>query len=227
MTGRSNPLSTPYESSLKPSVYSCMLLSEALKHLSVSACSNLLDIGVGSGVMLAAAAQLGVKDLWGVDINAEAIKAAASLLSATAPTHRPQLLHGDMWAPLPDGMRFSLVVANLPHFPGEYHDVTRPVGWDGGGGRKTIDRFMAGLPERLANDGVALMTHQDLIGFDTTCALIRRLGLRCATLTEWLVFEPPERMQTVRGETLQSVSTDIKHIGGYAFMNARVIKIFK
>jgi hypothetical protein len=72
-----------------------------------------------------------------------------------------------------------------------------------------------------------LMTHQDLIGFDTTCALIRRLGLRCATLTEWLVFEPPERMQTVRDETLKSAHTDIKHIGGYAFMNARIIKIFK
>jgi len=203
-----------------------MLLEQAYKYYSRPDCKSVLDLGVGSGILLAAAAQLDVKALWGVDINPDAIKATASLLRLTAPNLVPHLLLGDMWAPLPEGQRYSLILANLPHFPGGYHDESRPLGWDGGNGRETINRLIEGLPERLAHQGLALITHQDLIGFEATCSLITHCGLRYETLSEWLVFEPPERMRSVNTSTLEAASADIKRYGGYAFMNARILKIF-
>ena len=216
-----------YESSLKPSQYTCMLLDQAVKYYSKPSCKSVLDMGVGSGVILLAAAHQGVVDLWGIDINADAIRASASLLKISAPQITPNLLLGDMWAPLPEGRQYSLILANLPHFPGGHHDASRPLGWDGGDGRKTINRLIAGLAGRLESDGAALITHHDLIGFEATRSLIGQCGLRYETLVEWSVFEPPERMQSVSAQTLESAGADIKHYGGYAFMNARILRIFK
>ena len=216
-----------YESSLKPSQYTCMLLDQAIKYFSSAGCKRVLDMGVGSGVMLAAAAQQGVADLWGIDVNPNALKAAASLLKRAAPDSHPRLLLGDLWTPLPDGLRFSLVVANLPHFPGAYHDQNRPLGWDGGEGRQTINKLITGLEGRLEEEGLALITHHDLIGFEESRALIEHCGLRCETLLQWSVFEPPERMHSVAKSTLDSAHAQIRRYGGYAFMNARILKIFR
>ena len=201
-----------YESALKPSQYTCMLLDQAIKYFSSSGCKRVLDMGVGSGVMLAAAAQQGVADLWGIDVNPDALNAAASLLKRAVPDSHPRLLLGDLWTPLPEGLRFSLVVANLPHFPGVYHDQNRPLGWDGGDGR-------------LEDEGLALITHHDLIGFEESRALIAHCGLRCETLMQWSVFEPPERMHSVARSTLDFAHSQIRRYGGYAFMNARILKI--
>lgn len=215
-----------YERSLKPSQYTCMLLGQASLYFSSPNCKSVLDIGVGSGVILAEAAQKGVKELWGVDINAFAINAAGKLLKVVSPDLSPHLLLGDMWAPLPAGIRYSLIVANLPHFPGRHHDENRPVGWDGGEGRETMNRFIVGLSDRLADEGCALVTHHDLIEFELTRALIIDCGLRFETVTEWLVFEPPERMQSVDKRTLESLNKIINYHGEYAFMNSRILKIF-
>jgi methylase of polypeptide subunit release factors len=221
-----NEVLNTYECSLKPSQYTCMLLEQASIYFSSPSCKSVLDIGVGSGVILAEAAQKGVKELWGVDINAFAINAAGELLKAVSPDLTPHLMIGDMWAPLPLGIRYSLIVANLPHFPGKHHDKNRPAGWGGGEGRETMNRFIVGLPERLAGDGFALITHHDLIEFEVTRALITDCGLRFETITEWLVFEPPERMQSVDKKTLESLNKIINYHGGYAFMNSRILKIF-
>lgn len=43
-----------YENSLKPSQYTCMLLDQAVKYYSKPSCKSVLDMGVGSGVMLLA-----------------------------------------------------------------------------------------------------------------------------------------------------------------------------
>jgi len=215
-----------YESSLKPSQYTCMLLEQASMYFSSPNCKSVLDVGVGSGVILAEAAKKGVKELWGVDISPFAINAAGELLKVVSPDLTPHLVVGDMWAPLPAGMRYSLIVANLPHFPGRHHDEDRPVGWGGGEGRETMNRFIVGLSDRLADEGFALITHHDMTEFEVTRDLIIDCGLRFETVTEWLVFEPPERMQSVDKRTLKSLGKFITYHGAYAFMNSRILKIF-
>ena len=202
-----------------------MLLDQAVKYYASPSCKRVLDMGVGSGVMLAAAAQQGVADLWGIDVNPDALKAAASLLKHAAPDAQSRLLLGDLWTPLPDGLRFSLVLANLPHFPGVYHDQNRPLGWDGGDGRQTINKLITGLDGRLEEGGLALITHHDLIGFEASRDLIEQCGLRCETVFQWTVFEPPERMHSVAKSTLESAHALIRRYGGYVFMNSRILKI--
>jgi release factor glutamine methyltransferase len=78
---------------------------------------NILDVGVGSGILLAYLSRLGAKHLWGVDINPDALKAAEHLFHEQALSAPRTLLLGDMWQPFTFEQRFDVIVANLPHFP--------------------------------------------------------------------------------------------------------------
>jgi release factor glutamine methyltransferase len=186
---------------------------------------NVLDVGVGSGVLLAALAELGAQNLWGVDINGEALRAAEQLLSEHAESTPRQLIEGDMWNPLPNNQDFDVIVANLPHFPGHVPAADRPKTWTGGDGRKMIDRFIQALPQRLTADGTAFMTHHDLVGLADTLACIRNHGLECETVALWTVFETPERMRVVSRQTLKAGGETLRYLGGYAFIDARILAI--
>ena len=56
-----------------------------------------LEIGCGSGVVLAALAREGAKRVCGVDIEAGAISASAQTLSDAGYLDIAELHHGDMW----------------------------------------------------------------------------------------------------------------------------------
>src|SRR5690242_16254888 len=74
-----------------------------------------LDMGTGSGVLLATMGLLGVECLYGVDIDPDAIDAAERLVRELGLLDRTRLLQGSLWEPLGDE-RFDVVVANLPNF---------------------------------------------------------------------------------------------------------------
>jgi methylase of polypeptide subunit release factors len=184
---------------------------------------NILDVGVGSGILLAYLSRLGAKHVWGVDINPDALKAAEHLLREQAPSIPRTLLLGDMWQPLTHNQRFDVVVANLPHFPANVAPHDRPKTWTGGEGRLTINRFIKGLPDRLEDNGVALMTHHDLVGLQATIECAQSSGLNCETLTQWTVFESPDRMSAVSEEVLTAERESFYYVGGYAFIEARIL----
>ena len=76
--------------------------------------------------------------------------------------------------------RFDIVVANLPHFAAtEPSDPDRSPYWSMGGvdGRHLLDPFLAGLAMHLADDGVALITHNAFVGVDRTEAILMEQGL--------------------------------------------------
>lgn len=187
--------------------------------------SAVLDVGVGSGVLLAALARLGAQDLWGVDINAEALTSADQLLTEVALDHKRCLLQGDMWHPIAPEQKFNVIVANLPHFPANVSVPDRPKTWTGGEGRKMIDRFIEALPHRLTADGIAWMTHNDLVGLKHTTELIAACGLESETVALWTVFEPPERIGAVSAQTIAAGGESRQYFGGYAFVDARVLAI--
>ena len=216
-----------YSREFRPSQYTAMLLQEVEAHASVVQQRHVLDVGVGSGVLLAAAARLGASALSGVDISQDALDTTQRLLKVCADNIPCKLHLGDMWQPIPDGVRYSMILANLPHFPGAFHDKERPSTWAGGDGRGIINRFILGLPHYLAEGGVALMTHHDLIDFQHTQRLIQELGLSFETQCQWTVFEPPERMMAVSRQTYAQGGESVRCYGGYAFMNARIIKIYR
>lgn len=222
-----NYLPDVYSREFRPSQYTAMLLQEVEAHGPLVKQSHVLDVGVGSGVLLAAAARLGASALSGVDISRDALETTQRLLNVCA-ADIPCTLHlGDMWHPVPDGMTYSMILANLPHFPGAFHDRERPSTWAGGDGRGIINRFIMGLPRYLAKGGVALMTHHDLIDFEHTKRLLQELGLSYEIACQWTVFEPPERMMAISRQTYEAGGESVRCYGGYAFMNARILKIYE
>jgi release factor glutamine methyltransferase len=186
---------------------------------------NVLDVGVGSGVLLAYLSRLGAKHLWGIDINPKALQASQNLLQEEVPSVPRRLIHGDMWQPFTFEQRFDVIAANLPHFPAKLTPLDRPSTWTGGEGRLMINRFIQGLPDRLQDNGVAFMTHHDLVGLQSTIECIQSSGLHCETIAQWTVFESPERMSAVSEEVLSAGCESFYYVGGYAFIEARILAI--
>jgi release factor glutamine methyltransferase len=186
---------------------------------------RVLDVGVGSGIFLAELGHLGAQELWGVDINPEALNVADSLLHVEVASTPRFLLEGDMWESLPSKLNFNVIVANLPHFPARVIQADRPETWAGGDGRQMMDRFINALPDRLTHDGVAFITHHDLVGLQHTTQTIRNAGMVFDTIAIWTVFETPERMEAVSEQTLATGGESLRYLGGYAFVDARVLAI--
>ena len=214
-----------YSQDLRPSPYTTALLRIIQEYCATRKMSAVLDVGVGSGVLLAALARLGAQELWGVDIEAQALISADQLLAEVAGDHPRQLLQGDMWHPIAPEQKFDVIVANLPHFPAQVSMPDRPKTWAGGEGRKMIDRFIEALPHKLTQDGVAFITHHDLVGLNHTTECIAACGLECETVALWTVFEPPERMGAVSAQTIAAGGESLQYFGGYAFVDARILEI--
>lgn len=214
-----------YNHEFRPSLYTTALLRVIKEQCSTRVIENTLDVGVGSGILLAYLSRLGAKHVWGVDINPDALTAAEHLLCEQAPSVPRTLLLGDMWQPLASNQRFDVIVANLPHFPANITPLDRPKTWTGGEGRLIINRFIHGLPDRLEDNGIALMTHHDLVGLQATIECVHSSGLHCETLAQWTVFESPDRMSAVSEEVLTAGRESLYYVGGYAFIEARILAI--
>jgi release factor glutamine methyltransferase len=214
-----------YSQDLRPSPYTTALLRIIQEYCVNRKMPDVLDVGVGSGVLLAALSRLGAQGLWGVDINAEALVSADQLLAEVARDKEIHLFQGDMWNPIAPEKKFAVIVANLPHFPAYVSVPDRPKTWTGGEGRKMIDRFIEALPHRLTPDGIAFITHNDLVGLKHTTAFIASYGLEGETVAQWSVFEPPERIGAVSAHTIATGGETLQYFGGYAFVDARILAI--
>ena len=132
--------------------------------------------------LLATLGELGVQQLVGVDVEQAALRSTATLLRAMHLMERARLLRGSLWEPVGTA-RFDIVVANVPHFAAtEPSDPDRSPHWSMGGvdGRHLLDPFLAGLAMHLADDGVALITHNAFVGEDRTKAILLDQGLSVA-----------------------------------------------
>jgi release factor glutamine methyltransferase len=216
---------TTYVYQFRPSQYTATLLQVIEQQCLGRRMTSVLDIGVGSGVLLAALAKLGAQQLWGVDISEAAVESSERLLAATQPNIPRRLLIGDMWSPLPVEQDFDVILANLPHFPAQVSEKDRPPGWTGGDGRRLIDRFIGALPKRLARSGVAYFTHHDLVGYPDTVRLLASLGLEYRSVLEWTVFESPERISAVPPEVLVRNGQGLRRYGDYVFANSRILEV--
>ena len=208
---------------LAPSLYTTKLV-ETLGSIALPN-GSVCEIGVGSGVCLLSLAQRGYDHLYGTDINAQSLDAARQLLAQYAPEVQVELLQGDLWQVFDEPQNFSVVIANLPHFPGDSIDIERPKGWQGGDGRGMMDRFLRGLATHLSPDGVALITHHDLVGLGHTEGLVNELGLQIHEVRRWTVYESRARMQSVRSQSLIDSCPTLRHLGPYCFIDSRLLKI--
>lgn len=217
---------SPATASLRPSEYTAALLHALRIEPQRVRGASVLDIGSGSGVLLAALATMGAASLCGVDIEQDAVETGAALLHGLG--YRAELLRGDMWQPV-RGRRFDLIVANLPHFPMEHCPVSgRRASWSSGGpdGRELLDPFIEGLPDHLSPGGRAVSTHNAFVDLDRSRAVAARLGLELRVVLTVQVHIAAEKAALMTPSVLAAEQgRSIRTYGPHVFADMHIVEI--
>jgi release factor glutamine methyltransferase len=222
------PLTPVAVPALRPSEYTSALIQVLRTDAGRIRGARALEVGCGSGAVLAALGAMGAARLCGIDIEANAISASTQLLEELGHGAISELHCDDMWQPV-SGRRFDLIVANLPHFPMQPNDVGgRLPTWSAGGpdGRSLLDPFIAGLAGHLAPGGRAVMTHNafDDLGKSRELAAAGGLTLRVASTT--LVYISPEKLARMTVEVLRAEDgRTIHRYGPYTFGELHIVEI--
>jgi methylase of polypeptide subunit release factors len=212
---------------LRPSEYTAALIQVLQGHAGRVRGASVLEIGSGSGVVLAALGHMGAASVCGVDIEQDAVDAGSLLLRRMG--HGNAEFHcGDMWLPVA-GRRFNLIVANLPHFPMEPVPIAgRLPTWSAGGsdGRWLLDSFIKGLPVHLAADGRAMITHNAFVDLARSQDLARAHGLRLDVCLTVLVYIPEEKLARMTPSVLRvEDGRTIHRYGPYSFGEMHIVEI--
>lgn len=92
-----------------PTTYLCMQMMEKY----IEADKSVIDVGTGSGILMVAAEKLGAREIWGVDIDKDAVEVAADNLKLNnVDEEKTKLFHGDLLTVVKD-KKFDVVVANI------------------------------------------------------------------------------------------------------------------
>lgn len=187
-----------------------------------------LDMGMGSGVLLATLGLIGCERLVGVDIDPEALRASADMARSLGLLERTHLLQGSLWEPVGDE-RFDVVVTNLPNFAAtEPSDPERSHYWSMGGadGRHVIDPFLAGLGRHLKPGGVAFMTHNVFAGMSETTAILQRQGLVARAIMATSTLLHPRKSALMCAKVRARFDDVALHrLGHYEFADVEVLEI--
>ncbi|GAA4081750.1 HemK2/MTQ2 family protein methyltransferase [Streptomyces shaanxiensis] len=162
------------------------LLERAMHREGVTAETDVLDLGTGSGVLAVQAARLG-GHVTAVDISWRAI--ATAWLNALLNGQTLRVRHGDLATAVP-GRRFDLVIANPPYVPapGPRPPRGRARAWDAGtDGRLLIDRICDSAPTFLRPTGTLLIVHSHLCGVGATLTRLAEAGLRAEVVDRTLL----------------------------------------
>jgi methylase of polypeptide subunit release factors len=213
---------------LRPSEYTGALIQALRAAPHRVAGASVLEVGSGSGVVLAALGALGAASLCGIDVENEAVAAGTDLLHRLGHGPLAQFHCGDMWQPV-RGRRFDLVVANLPHFPMRDGALAgRRPSWSSGGpdGRLLLDRFLEGVAVHLARGGTAVITHNAFVGLDRSREVLGRHGLVARVASTTLVHIPADKLALMTHAVLDAEDGRTVHrYGPYVFADMHVVEI--
>ena len=222
------PAVPPVVPALRPSEYTSALIQVLRAEDARILGTHALEIGCGSGVVLAALGAIGAASLCGIDIEPEAIAASQRLLDDLGHGAIAELHQGDMWRPVA-GRRFDLIVANLPHFPMEPVEFAgRLPTWSAGGadGRALLDPFLTGLADHLAPGGRAVITHNAFDDLERSRELAAQSGLAIKVALTTLVYISPEKLARMTAHVLRAENghTLYRH-GPYTFGEMHIVEI--
>jgi len=212
---------------LRPSEYTSALIQVLRARAACVRGANALEIGSGSGVVLAVLGALGATSLCGIDIENEAVVSGSLLLREIGYGHA-QFHQGDMWLPVA-GRRFNVIAANLPHFPMEPQEFAgRLASWSSGGpdGRRLLDAFLKGLPAHLASSGRAIITHNAFVDLDRSRSMVEEIGLSLRVASSTLIHLPREKLDLMTQSVLcAQEGRSIYRYGPYAFAEMHIVEI--
>jgi release factor glutamine methyltransferase len=227
-TPRAESRPVTVSAALRPSEYTAALIQALRARADCVRGAAALEIGSGSGVVLATLGKLGAASLCGIDIEEDAVASGMLLLAELGHGGMTELYLGDMWLPV-TGRRFDMIVANLPHFPMPHSDVPgRLPTWSAGGsdGRALLDPFLEGLTDHLVADGRALITHNAFVGLDRTREVLRRHGLELRIALTTLVYIAEEKLRRMTQAVLDAEDgRTIYCYGPYAFGEMNIVEI--
>ena len=130
---------------------------------------------VGTGILALAAARAGAANVVAIDINPNAVEAAAENARANGLEDRVTALRSDLLSEVAPGPAFDVILSNPPFFPDEPRDIADRA-WNAGPDYRDIAAFFDQARERLTPNGsiyLLLSSHCDL---DKIGALIKDAG---------------------------------------------------
>lgn len=221
-------LSAKRKAALNPSEYTSALIQGLHMQAAFVQGRDVLEVGSGSGVVLATMARLGAKSVTGVDVEADAVLASRELLQDLGFGEITDVHCGDMWSPFV-GRRFGVIAANLPHFPMPGDAVPgRLPSWSAGGfdGRRLLDPFLKGLDRHLTDDGQAIITHNGFLDLERTRAMVAQDGFEVRELITAMVFIPPDKLARMTESVLLAAKgVSIHRYGPHAFGEVKILEV--
>lgn len=210
----------------RPSEYTAALIQTLFGMRQFVNGASVVEIGCGSGVVLAALATMGANTLCGVDVELAALQAGEIVVQSVGGV--AEFRDGDLWQPLKT-RRFDLIVANLPHFPTESGGFsTRLPSWSDGGrdGRRLLDPFIDGLPRHLSPTGRAVITHNAFVDLRETRRRLAQYALSVRVACTVLLVLSDEKVRQMSSEILgREEGRTIHRIGPYCFAQMHVLDI--
>ena len=128
--------------------------------------ADVLELCTGSGCLAILAAEtFPAARIDAVDISADALAVAAINVADYGLEDRIALHHGDLYAPLPKGKRYEVIITNPPYvnegsmqvLPAEYLHEPRLALAGGDDGMDVVRRIIAGAREHLTDNGVLVV----------------------------------------------------------------------
>ncbi|MEO2117041.1 MAG: HemK2/MTQ2 family protein methyltransferase [Methanocaldococcus sp.] len=139
---------------------------------------EVLEIGVGTGLISIACAKKGAKKVVGVDINPYAVKLAKE--NAELNNVNISFFKSDLFENV--NGEFDVILFNPPYLPTSEDEKINSYlnyAFDGGkNGREILDRFIYELPNYLKKGGIAQILQSSLTGERETINKLKSLGFK-------------------------------------------------
>jgi len=145
-----------------------------------------LDMGTGCGILGILAAKK-AREVIATDLNPHAVSCAKTNAKLNKVATRMDIILGDLFQPIKQNERFSLIIFNTPYLPSDPEEEKTWIGraWAGGpAGRRLIDRFISEAPNYLNKNGMILLVQSSLSDIAETLHRLREARLKARILAE-------------------------------------------
>jgi methylase of polypeptide subunit release factors len=163
---------------------------------------RVVDVGTGTGILALAAARAGAASVVAIDINPNAVEAAAENAIANGFADRVTAVRSNLLSALPSRPEFDVVVSNPPFFPGAPRDDADRARVAGRDYEHICDLFDQ-VRERLAPGGCMYL----LLSTDADLQLLGNLSAR-AGFRARMVHERPIFIESLRVYELRLAEPD-------------------
>lgn len=212
----------------RPSGHTGLLIRVLRQKAAGLAHNDALDMGVGSGAVLATLGTLGVRRLVGIDIDMDTLVASRRLLRQTGMLDRVSLRCGSLWEAAGDE-QFDIIAANLPQFAAQgMSDPEHSPHWSSAGqdGRELMDAFLVGLSRHLRPAGAAFITHNVFLDIERSQELLRAEGMDARVVGSTAVLLAPAKADVLNPAIrCKGTAVGLLRLGNYEFMDVDVLDI--